>query len=91
MLQSHVIDVGGTFAGAAVRTADRYRFIAVDPRVEVLDQSEWTKLADVQRVVTHLLRTGQLPAPRDWQAAAALDQSAINGSCRCPKNRLFPT
>jgi hypothetical protein len=62
MLQSHVIDIGGIFAGAAVRAADRYRFIAVDPRLEDLDQSEWPTLADVQRVAAHLLRTGRLPA-----------------------------
>lgn len=62
MIQSHVIDVGGIFAGAAVRTSERFRFIAADPRVEDLDQSEWPSLADVTRVVTHLMRTGRLPA-----------------------------
>ncbi len=62
MLQSHVIDVAGTFAGISVRTSDRFRFIAVDPRVDELDQSEWGSLADVNRVVGHLMRTGQLPA-----------------------------
>jgi hypothetical protein len=62
MLDSHVIDVAGTFAGAAVRTARAFRFIAVDPRVEELDQSEWASLADVHRVVAHLMRTGRLPA-----------------------------
>ena len=61
MLKSHVIDVAGTFAGAAVRTAQAFRFIAVDPRVEELDHSEWPSLADVQRVVGHLMRTGRLP------------------------------
>lgn len=62
MIKSYVIDVAGTFAGAAVRTAQTFRFIAVDPRVEDLDQSEWPSLAEVNRVVTHLLRTGRLPA-----------------------------
>jgi hypothetical protein len=65
MLQSFVIDVAGTFAGAAVRTfsqsGERFRFIAVDPRVEELDQSEWPSLDAVRRVVGHLLRTGRLP------------------------------
>ncbi len=61
MIQSHVIDISGTFAGAAVRTSDKYRFIAVDPRVEELDQSEWNSIADVKRVVGHLLINGRLP------------------------------
>jgi hypothetical protein len=62
MIQSHVINIDGTFAGAAVRTAGTLRFIAVDPRVEDLDQSEWPSLADVNRVVGHLFRTGRFPA-----------------------------
>ncbi len=64
MIQSHVIDIGGTFAGAAVQTSEKFRFIAVDPRVDDLDQSEWSSLEDVRRVVGHLLRTGRLP-PRE--------------------------
>ncbi len=63
MIQSHVIDIAGVFAGAAIRTPSNYRFMAIDPRVEDLDQSEWASLADMKRVVGHLLRTGKLPAP----------------------------
>jgi hypothetical protein len=70
MIQSHVIDVAGVFAGAAIRTPTNYRFMAVDPRVEDLDQSEWPSLADVRRVVCHLMRTGQLP-PAAAQAPGA--------------------
>ena len=66
MMQSFVVDVAGTFVGAAILThslhGGRYRFIAVDPRVEDLDQSEWSSLEDVCRVAAHLLRTGRLPA-----------------------------
>jgi len=61
MFQSHVIEVGGIFVGAAVRMPERFRFIAVDPRVEELDHSEWSSLADVRRVVGHLIHTGRLP------------------------------
>ena len=61
MIQSHVIDVGGVFAGAAVKTSEKFRFIAVDPRLEDLDQSEWPSLADIRRVVAHLMHTGSLP------------------------------
>ncbi len=68
MYQSHVIEVSGQFVGAAVNHDGRFRFIAVDPRVEELDHSFWTSLPDVQRVVRHLLTTGRLPAARPSQA-----------------------
>jgi len=61
MYQSHIIDISGVFAGAAVSGTGKFRFIAVDPRVADLDQSEWQTLGDMQRVVGHLLRTGRLP------------------------------
>jgi hypothetical protein len=61
MYNSHVIQVDGTFAGAAVRIAQSYRFVAVDPRVEELDLSDWPSLSDVERVVGHLFRHGRLP------------------------------
>ena len=61
MTRSHVIEVAGAFAGAAVNVAGAFRFIAVDPRVEQLDGSEWQSLSDVQRVVGHLFTTGKLP------------------------------
>ncbi len=62
MFQSHIIDISGTFAGAAVSHGGKFRFIAVDPRVADLDQSEWQTLGDVRRAVGHLLSTGRLPA-----------------------------
>lgn len=61
MHQSHVIEIGGQFAGAAVQHDQAFRFIAVDPRVEDLDGSIWPTLPDVRRVVGHLLSTGRLP------------------------------
>ncbi len=64
MIQSHVIEIAGTFAGAAVNTSGTFRFIAVDPRVEELDGSVWPTLPDVRRVVGHLLTTGRLPPAR---------------------------
>jgi len=72
MMQSFVIDVSGIFAGAAVRVPSLYgesfRFIAIDPRVEDLDQSEWPSLEAVRHAASHLLRTGQLPAPPTAQS-----------------------
>ncbi len=61
MHQSHVIEVSGQFAGAAISHCGAFRFIAVDPRVEELNESIWPSLPDVQRVVGHLLTTGRLP------------------------------
>lgn len=69
MHQSHVIEVGGHFAGAAVNAHGKFRFVAIDPRVEELDGSEWGSLADVRRVVGHLLTTGRLPAAQASRAA----------------------
>ncbi len=63
MRQSHVIEVSGQFAGAAVSHEGRFRFVAVDPRVGELDGSLWPSLPDVRRVVGHLLTTGQLLSP----------------------------
>ena len=62
MLTSHVVVIGGRFVGVAVSHAERFRFVAVDPRVEELDGSIWPTLPDVQRVVGHLVRMGRLPA-----------------------------
>jgi hypothetical protein len=69
MIRSHVIEVSGQFAGAAVSQRDQFRFVAVDPRVEDLDGSLWPSLQDVHRVVGHLLTTGRLPAARVGVAA----------------------
>ena len=61
MRQSHPITVAGQFAGAAVTHDGKLRFIAVDSRVEELDDSVWPTLAEVERVVQHLFTTGSLP------------------------------
>jgi hypothetical protein len=65
MHQSHIIEVSGQFAGAAITHDGRFRFLAVDPRVEELNDSIWHTLPDVRRVVAHLLTTGRLPARPD--------------------------
>ena len=48
MVQSHIIVIAGVFEGAAVVESGRFRFVAVDPRVEDLDGSEWASLPDVE-------------------------------------------
>ncbi len=79
MHHSHVIEVSGHFAGAAVSHEGRFRFIAVDPRVEELDNSIWSSLPEVRRVVGHLLTTGQLPTART-SARSGVDPSGHNRS-----------
>ncbi len=54
MLQSHVIDVEGTFVGAAVRSDTGYRCIAIDMKLNELDGSIWPTLADVQRLARRI-------------------------------------
>lgn len=63
MLQSHVIEVDGSFVGAAVRQAGGYRFVAVDVRLEDMDGSVWPTLAEVKRVARGLAITGRLALP----------------------------
>ena len=68
MHRSHVIEVSGRFAGAAVSQGGAFCFIAVDPQVEELDRSLWPSLSDMQRAVTQLMQAGRLPGA---QAEAA--------------------
>ena len=62
MHQSHVIEVSGRFAGAAISQGGAFRFIAVDPQVGELDRSLWPSLPAVRRAVTQLMHTGHLSA-----------------------------
>jgi hypothetical protein len=48
MLQSHIIEVGGVFVGAAVRIDRGYRFVATDFRLKELDTSIWPTLEEVR-------------------------------------------
>ncbi len=63
MIQSHVIEIDGTFVGAAVKQGLGYRFVAVDLRVEELDGAVSATLADTRRLAASLLTTGRLPRP----------------------------
>ncbi len=64
MIQSHAIDVSSVFSGAAVRTSDSFRFIAVDPRFDELEQSKWPSLSETRRVAADVINTGRLPPRR---------------------------
>ena len=68
MHRSHVIEVSGRFAGAAVSQGGAFCFIAVDPQVEELDRSLWPSLPDMRRAVAHLMESGRLPAAQPGAA-----------------------
>jgi hypothetical protein len=63
MLQSHVVEIDGTFVGAAVRQADGYRFKAVDVRLDGLDGRVLPSLSELQRVVRVAFLAGRVPPP----------------------------
>ena len=60
MLQSYVIEIDGTFVGAAIRQHNGYRFFAVGVGVKELAATVWPTLADVQRLARRLFLTGRL-------------------------------
>jgi hypothetical protein len=68
MQQSHVIDIAGVFAGAAVLVAQGYRFIAVNPGLSAIDGREFADLEAVRRAIRERL----VAAPASRPAAAAL-------------------
>ncbi len=62
MFQSIVIDVAGVFAGVAIALPDRFRFRAVDPRLDDLDATEWPSVAELRRVANAMMvRNGHVP------------------------------
>jgi hypothetical protein len=76
MYQSHIVEISGQFAGAAVTHSGQFRFIAVDPRVDELNESLWPSLADVHRVVGHLMKTGRLPPAKPPTSDASIPNRA---------------
>jgi hypothetical protein len=50
--RSSVIDVFGTFVGAAIQRNEQFRFIAIDQRVQDLDGIEFATLQQVQSAAT---------------------------------------
>jgi hypothetical protein len=63
MLQSHVIDIDGIFAGAAVRLDTGYRFIATNMKLDDLDGSVWPSLDDIRRLARQALQGRPRPVP----------------------------
>ncbi len=79
MHQSHVIEVSGRFAGAAMTQGGAFRFVAVDPRAAPLDRSLWPSLPDVQRAVTQLMQTGCVSYVPAGRAVTRPDDEAGTG------------
>jgi hypothetical protein len=59
MFKSHVIEVNGTFIGAAVPMIGGFRFRAVHPQVEELDDFCWTSLDELRQATGCFFRTGR--------------------------------
>jgi hypothetical protein len=59
MHQSYVIEIKGTFIGAAVAAQDGFWFRAVHPRVEDLDGENWQTLDELRRATGHFFVTGR--------------------------------
>jgi hypothetical protein len=70
MLQSHIIDINGSFVGAAVRLDSGFRFVALDIRVEELDGTIWPSLETVQRLARQLFIAGRFTSPKPSPALA---------------------
>lgn len=69
MLQSHIIDINGSFVGAAVRLDTGYRFVALNMRVEELDGTTWPNLDTVRRLARQLFVSGHF-GPTEHAAPA---------------------
>ena len=61
MIRSHVVDIAGVFAGAAVKKPTHFEFVAVHPRLSGIDRSEWPSLTELRRAAAHVMMTGRLP------------------------------
>jgi len=65
MIQSHVVDIDGSFVGTAVRVHEGYRFVALDPCLDELDGTICESLPALHREVRLRARTarGQMQWP----------------------------
>ncbi len=63
MLQSHIVEIDGTFLGAAVRLADGYKFVAVNDRLNGLDGRVSPTLWELRRMARAAFLSGRIPNP----------------------------
>ena len=71
MLQSHIVDIDGTFVGIAVRLPDGYRFVAVGGRLLALDGRVVPTLAELLRIARSAFLSGRVAPPPAAQPMAA--------------------
>ena len=68
MFQSHVVEVAGRVAGAAVSSQAGLRFIAIDPRLEEIDGSAWHSLSALRSAVISPPYQAAMRASEGWVA-----------------------
>ena len=83
MIQSHIIDVNGTFVGAAVRLSAGYRFVAVDGRMESLNDTVWPNLMTVQKLARQLFIAGRFVQPEPHAVPSQPWPSPSSERTRC--------
>ena len=91
MFQSHVIEVNGTFIGAAVPMIGGYRFRAVHPQVDELDNLSWASLDELRQATGSFFRTGRYKSASAGSTAASDTNLAYQGTARPePPHRPSP-
>lgn len=82
MQQSYVIEINGTFIGAAVAILDGFRFHAVHPEVGDLGGCTWRTLDELRRAAGHRFITGQhvWPGSPNRPATPGPDAGAHGGA-----------
>ena len=61
MLQSHIVEIDGSFVGVAVRQQEGYRFKAMDVRLDAIDGRVLPSLPELQRLVRAAFFSGRAP------------------------------
>ncbi len=84
MSEAHVIEVEGTFIGAAVPVQDGYLFRSVHPRLEDLDGWACASLDEMRRVAHQCFMAGRGGTPIFSQALAGQGMDAALPERRPP-------
>ena len=80
MSQAHVIEVEGTFVGAAVPVEDGYLFRCVHPRLEDLDSWRCASLDEMRRVAHGGFMAGRGGAPTPSHISQALAGNGVDAA-----------
>jgi hypothetical protein len=60
MLQSHIVEIDGTFLGAAVEVPEGFKFVAVNRRLRELDGRVAPTLGDLRRIARAAFLSGRV-------------------------------